>query len=212
MMKKHMPDRQQGIAMIEAALCLVALLPLALLAISLSTLVHDVGIMSAVSERMIHSHSSPGMVWSAAGDDGAVRVNDLGLRPAIKKVASQGINAVLSQVIGTKSVSALSCYVVYDVDTVSGVLRQERYRVCEGMGGLSERLTIDRLLRERVETARGIPITVRGTSGESPHGYFQQIVLLGLVIGGEFKGIASLLSNEVVMSGVVELPSREVSL
>jgi hypothetical protein len=212
MSNQNVYKTQNGLAMIEAALGLVLLFPVALAVISISTLVHDVGVISSVAERAIHGHVYSGLVWSAAGDTGTVRVNDSVLRPTIKAVASQGVTAVSSQVLGIEGVSALGCYVVYDVNTLSGVLQRERYRVCDGVGNLSEQLTIDRLLRERVDTARGIPISLGLAADLSGRRYFQQVVLLGLVIGGEFRGIASFLRSEVVMSGVVELPSREVSL
>lgn len=207
-MEKRVRCNQEGLAMIEAALCLVVLLPVALAATALATLIHDLAVVRTCVERMIHEQKRPVMTWQQQGSAGSLRVNDTDLRATIKTLAVQAVSKVSSEVIGMKNLSALCCYIVYQVDTVSGALKGERYRVCDAQGSIATRLSVDAPLQERVDTARGIAVTAHAAS----QGYFESVVFVGLVIGGEYSGIAPLLSNEVISSGVVELPNREVSL
>jgi hypothetical protein len=207
-MEKQFQVTQRGLAMIEVALCLVLLLPLALAATAVSTLIHDISVLRSAVEMVIPEHKRPVMTWEPQGVDGALRINDADLRTTIKMVAEHGIATVSSKVIGLKNLSAICCYIVYQVDPGSGALKGERYRVCDAQGSIAGMLSIDGPLRARTETATGIAVTARSAN----QGYFESIVLMGIVLGGEYNGVASLLSNQVVSSGIVDLPSREVSL
>ena len=203
----------KGIALLEAAVAASIALPIALSAIVVMALVHDRGAVQPIPEAVLAGQRNSVMTWHPDRFGSGVRVDVRAIEDSLKEFVRQSIASAKVHTLRLERVSAKACYWVYRVNQSSGAVVDVPVRSeCFTEGDLSEQRALQGALDERHKTAhkyvRGIPLLADDPSA----GFLGEVVLWGVVVGGEFSGLPLLYDGELIAGAAVEVPRREVTL
>lgn len=199
----------RGFAYLELAMWMTIMLPVLLLAAGVIGVVHDQFRMHQIPVSALREFTAPGLRMRIDGASSRLEVNSDPLIRTLRSIRGRIVqDAQMSLVGGLSEISAVACYWVYRVDTMSGRLVSREREVCDSIGPISRQISFASELNDYVRGAKGYPLQ------PSAHGprYIEYVVLLGAGMAGQMPLLSSLQHQPTVQFVQVSLPREEVSL
>jgi len=199
---------RNGFAVLELAVWSVVLLPVALLGFSYGTFFHNDSVMRGVPATVLRETVGRVSQWRPNGWSGEM-VADIGrLRGVIHDLARRAARESLATTYAIDGASAVACYWVLNVDPLSGDAISDQSHECAQLGPLSLRPHLEERERETRKKKLGVPLVTGGVL----ESYAHQVVLIGVEIGGVFRGIAEWRDGVTIQHGQVKRLREEVEL
>jgi hypothetical protein len=130
-------------------------------------------------------------------------VADIGrLRDMINDIAQRAARETLAITYALKDASVTACFWVLNVDPLSGSVVSGQASECVQVGPLSLRGSLE--TREREISPLGLAGAVES--------YAHQVVLVGVEVGGLFRGVSELSGDLTIQHGKVKRLREEVEL
>ncbi|MEY4669032.1 MAG: hypothetical protein RL518_1731 [Pseudomonadota bacterium] len=173
--------RERGIGMYEAALWLVALLPVGLAGGSILAVVNDQMHISGVPAAVLRESSPPGLRWLPDGAGGRFDADVDGLRAQIGRMAQAAVAEAERGVVKARAVSAKACFWIFSVNSSTGSLESPIGSECDARGPLGGDLSMSSDLEYERRKVRGIPF-----GGQA--GFADKVVVTGVIVGAVIGG------------------------
>ena len=172
--------RERGVGLLEAALWLMALLPVALVGISVVALVHDRSHLSGIPSAVLRECPASGLRWVPDGDGGHFEPDLAQLRVHLSEVSRRTVDEAAHGLFKADSISAKACFWIFSVHTRNGELETPIWSECDARGPLGGDLSLaDELAYERKK--------VQGISVGESDAYVDRVVVTGVVVGAEAR-------------------------
>lgn len=198
----------RGMALLESAVWLVAILPVMLAAVSVAASVHDQNVFQVAPEAALREVNAQGMRWVPQGTAGRYDPNLEALRLAVAKVSEAGLQEVSSEAFKAKNVSAKACFWIYLVNSSTGRLESPIHEECDSRGPLGGELSLTPYVTKEVARGGGIPLGPEFGANR----FVDRVVLVGVAVGGDLPAPLSLSATERVQFGAISIPRQEVTL
>ena len=201
--------REQGMAILEAAVWLVPVATLFLLGFALAGYYHDFNVLKGVSDSMLReSWGKPiRAVFDPSGSSSIVEHEQL--RDALVRAVSRATREGQQNLFRVDNFSVRACYWVFEVDTNSGRLGSQLQQVCEESGSAAGRIDFAGPLAQ--QAGRVVGIGLIGASG-GRDGYLSRIVLVGAGVTGDFTGLGTFQQGREITFADVSFPRQELTL
>lgn len=203
-----MIGKSEGFALLEAAIAASVALPIGLSALLIMALAHDTGAVQPIPEAILAGQRESVMTWVPDRPSGGVRVDTRSIEGELDRFLVEGVRSVEARTLRLRRISAKACYWVHRVDAASGAVGRVVNSTCRTQGAVGSKLTMEDLHASKLQHTHGIPLLTRSSAGQ----FFGEVVLWGLVVGGEFSGLPVLFDGEIISGAAVEVPRREVTL
>jgi hypothetical protein len=136
-------------------------------------------------------------------------VADIGrLRDMINDIAQRAARETLAITYALKDASVTACFWVLNVDPLSGSVVSGQASECVQVGPLSLRGSLETRERETSAGRIGVPLGLAG----AVESYAHQVVLVGVEVGGLFRGVSELSGDLTIQHGKVKRLREEVEL
>jgi hypothetical protein len=199
---------ERGIAILEASVCLVVFLPVALLAVFVTSLVHDENIVRAIPHQLLRENQTGALSFQAESGGIVFGPNQEALERSLGVLVESAIGKLSSQALLLSESSAVACSWVLSVDRRTGLSRGKRVERCQRAGSIGRELSLERELGAITSEPVGLPLY--GASAEDR--YLDSVVVIGVKAAGRVPDFAERLAGHVISFGEVVLPRQEVSL
>jgi len=195
----------RGLAVMEAAVWSVALLPVGLLAVAMSALAHDQNMVQTIPEALLREVSGRSMRWEANGDEGEFVVDISNARRTIRVLADRGVEEARVGTFKLQSPSARACFWVFSVHSIGGSVGALEASECEDRGDLGASISFESARAERLASGVSLPLHEGG-------GFVDRVVLFGVAVAGLFDGLPLVMERQRLERAVVWIPRREIVL
>lgn len=200
-------DRERGVAFIEAAMWLLITLPLALGIVSVLGEMYDHNVVSKIPASVLRESCVEGMRFDGESGDSVIARHEA-LGHLVSELTSRGVLEAEGAVFHATNISAKACYVVYRVDTSTGYPSGSIQDGCDLKGPLAGRLTLNISRMSGASGKVGIPLMRSGATS----GYFDRIVMVGVVVGGEVPNLLSPSTPKIFEFSALSVPRQEITL
>lgn len=201
-------SQSRGFALLELAAWCVVALPVALVGADVLGMSHDRNITQTVAAETVRETVGHALSWHSDGYVGLYQVDYNALQAAVDRMAERALSELDHGAMFLVNSSVLACYWVVSVDPVSGLAESDEAMGCAERGPRSDALSLVDYRREISADRVGTPNPV-SLGGE----YFApKSVLIGVNVGGHFRGVSSLLRSDLISTGVIRLLREEISL
>ena len=201
----RMMRSERGIGIYEAAIWLVILLPVALVAVSLVSIVHDLNHISGVPAAVLRETPASGLRWYPDGTGGRLEADLEGLRVHVTRVSQRAIAEAELGLFQADLVSAKACFWIFSVNPSNGKLESPISSECDARGPLGNALSLNSELAYERERARGISV---GTNGE----FADKVVVTGVAVGAEARHVLDPRVAYHLAKGAIAFARQEVVL
>lgn len=196
---------ERGVGLFEAALWLMALLPVSLVGISVVALVHDRNHLSGVPSAVLRESPASGVRWVPEGDGGGFEPDLTHLRVHLSEVSRRAVDEAARGLCKADLVSAKACFWIFSVNVRNGALETPIWSECDARGPLAAGLSLaDELAYER-ERAHGISVGERD-------GYVDRVVVTGVVVAAEARHLLDPRVAYHFSKGAIAFARQEVVL
>jgi hypothetical protein len=195
--------KQSGLALFEAAVCMVVGLPLFVMAIGTMILLYDQNAIRVAPVEGLRGVSLSALHYRSGGQEGRLSMDYSVTRQIVSTVAERIFNHAMQEGISLSEVGAKSCAWLYRVDSSTGRALELLQQDCSVQG--SSGLAVSFIEELRSATSEPIGLPLRGSQA----GYLDRVVLLGAKVEADFN---ALLFTRRGGFGVVEVPRQEVLL
>jgi hypothetical protein len=173
---------ERGVGLFEAAAWIVALVPVALMGVSLAAVVHDRNHLSGIPAAVLRESLRNGLRWLPDGRGGHFAADVAELRAQVSGISQRAVAEAEQGLLKADSVSAKACFWIFSVNTSNGRLESPIWSECDARGPLSGELSLLNELARECELAQGISV------GES-EGFVDRVVITGVVVGAEARDV-----------------------
>jgi len=174
-MKARIPT-ERGVGLYEAAIWLVALLPVALVGLSSVAMIHDRNHLAGVPSAVLRESSIAGLRWVPDGAGGRFEADVGQLRAQVATVARRAVSEAEGGMLKAGVVSAKACFWIFSVNTSTGKLETPIWSECDVRGALGAELS----MVEELEREQGITHGI--AFGE---GFVERVVVAGVVVAAQ---------------------------
>lgn len=202
-MRENVTER--GVGLYEAALWLVALLPVALVAVSVVALIHDQGHLSGVPAAVLRESPLRGLRWVPDGVTGRFEADSARLRTQIAMVALNAVMEARQGMLKADSVSAKACFWVFSVNSSTGRLETPIWSECEAQGPFGGDLSMTADLEREQGTFRGIAVS-------EGKGFVERVIVAGVIVAAQTGHLLDPRSTYMLSKGAIAFPRQEVEL
>jgi len=201
-MKVRIPT-ERGVGLYEAAVWLIALLPIALVGTSIVAMIHDQSHLSGVPQAVLRESSITGLRWMPDGAGGRFEA-DLGkLRAEVAMVGRRALSEAQAGMLKGGAVSAKACFWIFSVHPSTGKLETPIWSECDVRGPLGAELSlVEEIERERTVT-RGIVV------GEQ---FIERVVVAGVVVAAQSERLLDPNRPYRFSKGAIVFARQEVEL
>lgn len=200
--------RERGVAALEAAAWLTALLPCAVLGATVCMKAHDQRVLGVIPEAAIREAAVPALRWSSDGNTGSFAIDPLTVRSMAESLALSARREAEASVLRMSQISVRACGWVYRVDTQTGALGALERQECAALGSLP---LAAELLGARQSALEGRPGIRLGSPGEAPI-FADRVLVVGVAVGGGFPSLGGALGDGAITAASAGFPRSEVSL
>lgn len=202
-MREHVSER--GVGLYEAALWLVALLPVVLVGGSVVAIIHDQGHLSGVPAAVLRESTLRGLRWVPDGVTGQFEAESARLRTQIAMVAQKALDEARRGILKADSVSSKACFWIFSVNPSTGRLETPIWSECEAQGPLGGELSMTADLERERNAFRGIELS----KGE---GFVERVVVAGVIVAAQTGHLLDPGSDYMLSKGAIAFPRQEVEL
>lgn len=176
-----MTDRwrtERGMGLLEGALWIVALVPLALTGLSAMASVHDLNVIARVPHDVLREFSVSGLRWMPDGNKGRFEADITSLRREIMRIAERAIAEVERGVIRAGPVASKACFWIFSVNSSTGKLESPIWSECDTRGPTGGELSLTAHLEE-------VRVGAQGVSLGRGEGFADRVVVTGVAVGAD---------------------------
>ncbi len=196
---------ERGVGVYEAALWLVALLPVSLIGASVVAVVHDQAHLAGVPSAVLRESRLSGLRWVPDGLGGRFEPDLMQLRSQVALVAQRTVSEARQGMLKADSVSAKACFWIFSVDSSTGLLKVPIWSECDTRGPLGGALSMTADLERERGTLRGIPVGIGS-------GFAESVVVTGVVVAAQTVRLLDPRSRYMLSKGAIAFPGQEVVL
>lgn len=176
-----MKDRsraERGMGLLEGALWIVALVPVALTGLSAMASVNDLNVLSRVPHDVLREVSVSGLRWMPDGNNGRFEADITSLRREITRIAERALAEAERGVFKAGPVASKACFWIFSVNSSTGRLESPIWSECDTRGSTSGELSLTVPLEAERNGAQGVSLG-RG------EGFADRLVVTGVAVGAD---------------------------
>lgn len=196
---------EQGIGLCEAALWLMALLPVVSLGLSIMALVHERNQLAGIPSAVLREFPASGLRWIPDGNGGHVEPDLAELRHHLSEVSQRAVAEAEQGLCTSDSISAKACFWIFSVNSRNGELETPIWSECDARGPLGHDLSLAQELAYERIGARGI--SVGGSDA-----YVDRVVVSGVVVGAKARNLLDAGVPYHFSKGAIAFARQEVVL
>jgi hypothetical protein len=197
-----------GTAIIEAAVWLTMLLPVALLGLWVVATVHDQNVLRVVPDATLREVRVAPIRWKPNGHGGGYEVDVDELRNAVSTISRNALAEAQQGVVKATNLSSRACFWIYSVNVRNGELESPIRTECDARGPFGTELSVEGYVTRAIATVTGIPRdALAGATG-----FVDRVVVTGVVVGGELPSLRDGTSPNRVSFGAVSCSRQEIAL
>jgi hypothetical protein len=167
---------ERGMGLLEGALWIVALVPVAVTGLSAMASVHDLNVLSRVPHDVLREVSVSGLRWMPDGNNGRFEADITSLRREITGIAEQALAEAERGVIQAGPVASKACFWIFSVNSSTGWLESPIWSECDTRGSTSREVSLTVPLEAERVGAQGISL------GHGK-GFADRVVVTGIAVG-----------------------------
>lgn len=167
---------ERGMGLLEGALWIVALVPVAVTGLSAMASVHDLNVISRVPHDVLREVSVSGLRWMPDGNNGRFEADITSLRREIAGIAEQALAETERGVIQASPIASKACFWIFSVNSSTGRLESPIWSECDTRGSTSGELSLTVSLEAEQVSAQGISL------GHGK-GFADRVVVTGVAVG-----------------------------
>ena len=194
---------ERGVGIYEAAVWLVALLPIGLVGISIVAMIHDRNHLSGVPSAVLRESSIAGLRWVPDGTGGRFEADVAQLRAQVASVARRAVSEAEGGMLKAEVVSAKACFWIFSVNPSTGKLEAPIWSECDVRGPLGAELSMVEELERGQRITHGIAVG---------GGFVERLVVAGVVVAAQTNSLLDPARPYRFSKGAITFARQEVVL